>query len=116
MKEKRNLNITNKVFKKNDFLNLANILSREQQVSQNAKHRCTLTFAVHCKDNTSYESESITLFDDGGVLDTKQITSLGINFLDYTDERHATVSLVPGDKYVWGNRCDVSGTDANWVE
>lgn len=115
MRQKRSLRVRNKVFRKTDFMNLATILSKEQLDSQNAKHNSSLSFSVHCTDDTSYESESVDLLEDGGIVDIKQINSFDIYYRDYSVTRNVTLSLVPG-KSEFSNICSVSGVDENWVE
>lgn len=114
MKETRRLDINKKIFTKTDILNIGKLFLREYTSTKEAENHSSISFQVNCFDGTSYESESIELFDDGGILDLKRINSLEISFQNYTLDRYMNISLVHGGSFNRHNLL-VRGNDQDWV-
>lgn len=113
MKETRKFEIKNKIFTKKDILNIGEIFLNEYKSAQKAGDHSSIMFKINCVDDTSYESESINLFDNGGILDTKKIDLLEITFHNYMAEKYINISVVSGGYY--RNNLLVRGDDENWV-
>jgi len=113
MKETRRLDIKKKVFTKRDILNIGHILLSEYQSAQKAEHYSSIAFQLICDDGTSYESESIELFEDGNIIDLKRTRTLEMHFRDSELDRRIYISVAHGEKY--GNYLIVTGKDINWV-
>lgn len=113
MKETRRQNIKNKIFVKNNILNIGNIFFQEHEKAKKEGNRSTIIFRLNCVDNTSYESESLSLFEDGNILDIKKASSIEMHFMNYELNSSLDFSIVNGGGY--SDFIFVSGEDQNWV-
>lgn len=113
MKETRRFVIRKKIFTKTDFLNIGKLFLSEYSSAQQNKNHASLEFRISCTDGTSYESESIELFDDGGILDLKKINTLEITFHNYMLDSYINISVVRGGGY--SDALIINGKDQNWV-
>ena len=113
MNETRRFDIRQKIFTKIDFLNIGKLFLSEYSSAQKNENHASIAFRVSCADGTSYESETIELFDDGGILDLKRINTLEITFHNYTLESYMNISVVRGGGY--SDVLIIRGKDQNWV-
>ncbi len=112
MKETRRLEIKKKIFAKVDILNIGRLFLHEYESARETKNGSSITFEISCVDGTSYESESIELFDEGGIIDLKRINSFEMTFYHYTLDRRMNISAVHGG---YRDYLLVRGCDQNWV-
>ena len=113
MKETRRIDIKNKVFTKSDILNIGKVILDEYSSAQDAQNHSSITYKIDCIDGTSYESETMGLFDEGGIIDLKKTRAIEIYFHNYTLDRYINISVVHGGGY--RDNLIVSGDDQNWV-
>lgn len=113
MRETRHLDIKKKIFTKSNILNIGRVFLNEYQSAQQAGNHSSVTFKINCTDGTSYESESIGLFEEGNVIDLKRTSSLEITFYDYKLDRYINISIIHGGEY--NNHLIIRGDEQNWV-
>jgi len=113
LKETRRFYIKQKIFKKTDFLNIGKIFHKEYNLAQKDNNNSSISFRVDCIDGTSYESESLELFDDGSILDQKKAKFIEISFHNYTLDQYMNISVVHGGGY--GDNLIIRGVDSTWV-
>ncbi|WP_069650091.1 hypothetical protein [Caloranaerobacter ferrireducens] len=72
MRETTKLIIKNKIFSKKNIEDVGNIFLNEFKNSCTRKHSAKIVFTINCSDNTIYESDSLSIFDNGGIIDIKK--------------------------------------------
>ncbi|WP_430789478.1 hypothetical protein VBD025_03950 [Virgibacillus flavescens] len=107
MKEKRSYRFEGKVFSKNDIISLAKIFQTEEEKTIGTK----VDFSIECTDRTSYESESLAIFDEDFITST-EIES--ISFWMYNYEEESSLNLLISSKHSSGALV-VKGSDRDWV-
>lgn len=116
MKETRRLRIKDKVFAKADIRRIAQVLLDKYQSTQEGEedvyHLSSISVQLSCADDTSYESESIELFEDGGFIDIKKTDSIQMTFHNYALEQSIDFSIQHGG---YRSSLIVRGNDKNWV-
>jgi hypothetical protein len=65
-------------------------------------------------DGKQYTSDSIELFDNGGILDRDKIIHIKMRYSDRSTGNNATVDITHGNSS-YSNKVEVSGTDSLWV-
>jgi len=113
MKESRRLKIESKVFEKKNILSLAEKLKSEYIEAQKQGDNSSLTYQIACSDNTTYESETLDLFDDEGIIDIKRSTAIEMTYWNHTQDKHINISLVHGGGYSDG--AIIRGCNKDWV-
>lgn len=113
MKEARRLEIRKKVLTKTNVLTLAYVFFHEYQSSSDLGNNCSISFQLACNDGTSYESDCLDLFEDGGVIDIKRSNSIDFTFHDHTLKHYISLTISHGGGY--RNNLTVQGFDSNWV-
>jgi len=113
MKETRRFAIKQKIFTKRDLLNIGELFLSEYSAAKENEERASIEFRISCPDGTSYESESIEFFDNGGVLDRKIINTFEITFHNYSKDNYINITVVRGGGY--NDELVVKGENPTWV-
>ena len=117
MQETRRYKVTNRVFGKRDLRNIANAFIFERDKLNDGTEPdeplVKVCFAVECKDDTSYSSDGLDLFQEAGPLDTKTARSIRFTLDDYFDQKRAVLSLSE-NKYM-NTLLTVCAHDTDWV-
>lgn len=114
MKERKGLPIENKVFSKKDIITLSKLFHTQYENAIKKGHRCSICYKMASSvDMASYESESLDLFKDDGIIDTKKISSIEMSFDNYTVNQYINLSIEHKGSYHDG--LIIEGSDKNWV-
>jgi|SRR6267378_1552090 len=112
IKETRRIVFENIVVKPEDIRTLAKAITDASEPFEKPK----LAFEVQAEGGRSYESETLEVFEKGGVLDTKQVLSIATRFTDYETDSRIRVNLAHGNfRRYYFNYIEVAGTDSTWV-
>jgi len=114
-KETRRLRISNVIVKPEDVRNLAKILVRAGSGESGKGEAKSLSFWAGARDNSEYEGATPEVYAEGGILDRKEVHSIGMSFSNYASQSRVRIRLThaSGD---WGtNEVEVTGGDSNWV-
>ena len=112
-KESRSLDIEWRVFQKKDIRRIAHELKKAFDKSKEEEHHTSISFQLRSEGGISYETDSTSLFDDGGPLDTKKTESLQLTYYDYTYGRSIDIALRESGYY---STLIVRGENPNWVQ
>lgn len=113
MKETRSLQIIKKRFSINDLRFIASILADEYKNAKRQDRHCSLIYSVRCDDDTSYESDSLSIFDDGEIISIKKAEIVEFAFHDYRLERYIFFSISEGNGRSF---LKIQGNDDKWVK
>lgn len=69
---------------------------------------------IKAVDNSVYEGHSNEILANGGILDSKQISSIDFDFTDSNHNLSIAISLHHSNSNLW-NEVRVQGTDSIWV-
>jgi len=119
MKEKREAEIRGKIIKPEDirrFAKLIDEICREfiKDISAKGLHY-NLSFNIETVDGITYSSDSTSIFDPGGLLDSKIIKQVNMSFSSYRPSASAEIRILDSRHSGWGNSVEVSGSDSTWV-
>lgn len=104
-----------KVVKIEDIKRIASKLStlKDQLIAKEQEFSTTsLMFEIVCTDRTTYESESIEIFNDDNILRFKNVESVGFKLVNYQDDYRIQINISALNKKVHLN---VSSKDREWV-
>lgn len=113
MKETRSLQITKKQFSINNMRFIANILYDEYKNAKRQDRHCSITYLIKCNDDTSYESDSLNIFEEGEIVSIKKAEMIEFTFHDYRLERYVFFSVSEGNGRSF---VKVQGNDGKWVK
>jgi hypothetical protein len=118
MYERRVHEIKSKIFKPDDIRRIAKlfeVIAIEFVGKISEKDRmCDLSFSIESVDDATYSSNSIEIFQQEGLIDTKNIKRIHMSFQSY--KPRATVEIhICDSRYGFGNSIEVSGLDSTWV-
>lgn len=113
MKERRLLSVEDKIFKKADIVALAILFYQQYKIATEKKQQCSVCYKISSNDRTSYESESLDLFEDGGIIDLKRIVSIEMTFHNYNLDQYINLDIVHKGSYRDG--LIIQSADRNWV-
>jgi len=94
--EERNITINWRVITSKNIRQIAQLVSSQHKLSIQEGNHTSISYNLGCEDSVSYKSDSISLFDEGGVLDLKKTNFVQITFDDYTLSRFVDVVLIEG--------------------
>jgi hypothetical protein len=75
-----------------------------------------IVYSIDATDDSSYESDSIIIFEENGILDTKIIKKINMSFVSFKNSKKIEIQLLHSEKnedsenYIW-----ISGSDSTWV-
>src|SRR3989338_5028242 len=114
MTETREKKINNKVFTKNDIINLWHIFS-SQHLSQKKDERTSPEMQVRCTDGTRYENKNEELLSQGNIFDIKKIEPINFEYRSFLIEyKRITIELTHGNSN-YRNILTVKGDEGLWV-
>jgi hypothetical protein len=99
-----------------DIRQIADIITEVAEQMKKSDLRVSLTFSARAFDDSKYESGSGGIFDQGGILETKQIRGIEISLSAYPAASRISVELIHthSEDSPW-NHVTVTGTDSTWV-
>jgi hypothetical protein len=123
IKETIRIPLSNLVVKPEDARKLGRVLVQcadTLAIPPNSRYEKKFIFEARSNVDTRYESESSEIFDESGILDTKQIILLRFSFSDYNTDSSIKIELVHGDsssigRILGSNNIEVGGRDSYWV-
>ncbi|MEN6314410.1 MAG: hypothetical protein ABFD25_09210 [Clostridiaceae bacterium] len=112
MKESRRYFIENKIFNKIDLKNIANIILKEYSNSKRGERNASIQYTINCFDNSTYESDSLSIVEEGGIIDIKKVSSIEYTYFDFKINRHILFYITEGSN---NSYVKISGDDSGWV-
>ncbi|MGN6646846.1 MAG: hypothetical protein ACTHJT_09995 [Cytophaga sp.] len=116
IKEKRKLYLNEKIISSKNIRQLAAVFDNAAKELSNSNDDLYIIYSLDAEDNSSYESESIEIFAENGLIDNKTIKKINMSLISfkqsYKIELQFTHSIENKDleNYIW-----VSGNDTIWV-
>jgi hypothetical protein len=101
------------IFTKEDVRRIAEVLHECYRSSKGKKHHSALSYEIVSEGGSSWDSDSPSIFDDGGPLDLKKTLGISMHFHDYQGGLNIDVSITEASHY--SNRISVRGRDPKWV-
>lgn len=114
MKQTRNLEIEEKVFKIADLKRFSEIFDNQKKRAEKSAHHYQLEYSISFEDKTSFDSDSSSIFDESSIIDTKRPLNVKFSFYNYTLGRRIDLRLTHGVS-IYGNDLTVSGQESAWV-
>lgn len=88
---------------------------QDLEVLENNPH-ADISFILRGSDGTQYESDNKDIFSIGGLLDNRRITSVEMNYSNFTLRKRIYITLKHTISHHYSdNRVDISGYDEVWV-
>jgi hypothetical protein len=110
------MKISNKIFSKQDIRNIVNYILQECNNANVAGDRPKISFSIAFDDNTSIQSDTIDIFNDGQDIDLKTAYSITIDLWCYENDKRVTCNIYRGNQHsVLYSKVEVSGNELNWV-
>lgn len=114
MKRTRKIIIQNKIFTLDDLKRVAAVFDRQRQLAKKSDHHATTRFVVQLSDNTSIESDSTEVLNEGVLRGPGRPVEVQFSFLNYSLERDLSFRVSHGDSS-YGNMATISGTEEKWI-
>lgn len=114
IRESRYAKIENKVVTLEGVHRLAQVINAEYLKTKLASQHASISFMAKCFDNSSFESEDVSLFSSDSVLNSKRIASFEISYYCYDVNAYVKIDLAHGDSS-YGNSITITGTESTWV-
>jgi len=117
IREKRKITFDNKRITPEIIRNLAHIIEQEASGYKNKNGgEYFLTFSVDANDNSSYESQSIEIFEPNILIDKKVLQKINMRFntVDFSRNIELQILHIQKDENS-SNFILVGGEDSNWV-
>jgi len=114
LKQTRNLEIEEKVFRIADLKRLSEIFDKQKQLAEKSDHHYQLEYSISFEDKTSFDSDSSSILDESSIIDTKRPLDVRFSFYNYTIGRRIDLRLTHGVSS-YGNGLTVSGKESAWV-
>ena len=116
IREKRRISFSDLRITPGDIRALSNFLEEEALRCKADRKKHTLYFSVDANDGCSYESISVTIFKEGGVIKTKSIKQIKMHLVTEDYSKNLEIYFTQGLKdQTVDNYALVSGDDPNWV-
>lgn len=113
MKETRKIRVANKIIKINDAKKIAKLFLLKCEELKKKKKSVMLKYSVDCSDDTAYESDNPTIFDQD-IISSKKIMSLEFALFGYGSNSRATLELEHGRD--WSQQfIKLESDDGVWV-
>lgn len=118
LKIRKKLKISEVIIKPENIREIAEIVYKEysQDLEKNNQHP-SLTFILISSDNTQYESEDVDVFLEGGILDSRIIIAIEMEYHNYSEDKRIFIDLEHTTSK-WGsmgNEVTISGCDEIWA-
>ena len=114
IREKRRITIGRKRITADAIRQMANIVKAEIDQEQSNLNLLT-QFSLDAADNSSYESQSIIIYDANGLLEKKPIQKINMKFATNQFTKNIEVQIIHSAKENSDSYIMVSGDDTNWV-
>ena len=115
MTTKRQENISNKIFSKNDVRHLWSIVANEANViPSKQKESTSLLLSIKTTDGFTEENETDVLLSDNDVIDRKRCEQLSIVFRNHRANKRIRIELTHGNNE-FSNNLIVEGKNRDWV-
>jgi hypothetical protein len=114
MKETREKKINNKIFKKQDIINIWNCFKLLKKESLNPE-KSEINMQIRCYDSTRYESSEGEFLKEGDIFDIKKIESIDLEYRFWDENGFDKVVLdIKQGEYGYFNLL-VSSSKKDWV-
>ena len=114
VKETRLFQFADIVVRPKDVRALAGLVIEATEKQQKPGSRVNIAFSAYAAGGQAFESTSPELFEEDGLLESKQVFSVGITMSDYETGARINVDLQQG-RAGRGNGIQVAGYDSTWV-
>lgn len=111
--ESRKLKITERIFTRQNIESLAKVIANQATLAQHSKD-ARILFSAYSRDNSTFSSKDLSLFDDESLIFVKDIERIRLKFNSYSAESSIDIELTHGNSS-YGNQVVVEGTDSHWV-
>jgi hypothetical protein len=113
LRESRSLKIVKKSFAIENIRHIASLFLNEHSKSHESSNNCRVTYSINCIDDTSYESETMSILNDGEIITIKKAKNIDFTFYDYTLDKSIFFSISEGNSRSF---LKVQGNDDTWVK
>jgi hypothetical protein len=114
IREKRKLAFENKRITPEVVRRLAAIVNAQVESTEGDQNALIL-FSIDGRDSSSYESQSVEIFESGQFLDTKHIQKVNMRLLFTDGSKNIEIQIVEVEKGGADNFISVSGDNPTWV-
>lgn len=117
-REKRRLIFSKKIITPETIRNISRIIAREVDlIASKENERPLIVYSVDSVDNSSYESQTASIFNEGDILDRKIISRINIRLNTKDNSRSIEVQFKHIDDLENNteNYILISGDDPTWV-
>ena len=114
LKIKRDYKIRNKIISKENLKTICDAIYTEYSISKDSQNYSSFNIQIDCNDNSNYDDSTLSILNDGNILDIKKINQLSITFYNYSHDKRINLTLSDTDEYL--NYFTISGSNNNWVE
>jgi hypothetical protein len=114
IREKRKLAFENKRITPEAIRRLATIVNDQAELIE-AGQSALILFSIDGRDSSSYESQSVEIFDNGQFLDAKPIQKVNMRFTLTDGMKNIEIQIVEAEKGGVDNFISVSGDNPTWV-
>ena len=116
MKILKKLKISKVIIKPENIREIAEIVYKEYSQDLEKNQHTSLKFILKSYDNTQYESEDMDIFSDGGILDSRRIIAIEMEYHNYSKDKRLFIDLEhTTGKWNRGNEVIISGCDEIWA-
>lgn len=120
VKVRKRLKISGVVVKSKDIRQLAERIYKEyiQDLERDQDSRVSVMFILYSSDGTQYESENTEFLSEEGILDTRRILSVEMNYYNYSEGKNISVDLSHhiDSSSSSINKVIVSSNDESWAD
>ena len=116
MKILKKLKISEVIIKPENIREIAEIVYKEYSQDLEKNQHLSLKFILKSYDNTQYESEDMDIFSDGGIIDSRRIIAIEMEYHNYSKDKRLFIDLEhTTGKWSRGNEVIISGCDEIWA-
>ena len=117
MKILKELKISKVIIKPENIREMAEIVYKAYSQDLEKNQHTSLKFILKSYDNTQYESEDMDIFSDGGILDSRRIIAIEMEYHNYSEDKRLFIYLEhTAGKWRRGNEVIISGCDEMWAD
>jgi hypothetical protein len=114
MLESRHSHIKQRVITLSGVRALGTIIAHEHAEYLKKSKQVSISFSAYCDDDSSYESEDISLFSSDSPINQKKVHSIEITLHLFESDSYVKIQITHGDG-IHQNSLTIRGSDSNWV-
>ncbi len=117
IRESRLLTIQEKIFTLKNIRELGKVILEEYQANASKSKLVTISYSVTCADDSSFQSEDISMFDEDSIINSKRVLSINMTYENYLGPgMHDSIKVYisHGNREAF-NTITVNGSNSLWV-